>query len=269
MVGIQLQLSGLLFGLVGRDLRGSTRTWETWDEVAGWWWKLFLEPKLTMVISQCQDYGMFACALRSGLLQTGCKKKQLNWKKNNHKERKKVNGQFKMRGCYRALIQKSAETPYLWRHTPQQKYAFTEDGCECPFSSTTAESSAVAPTLSRVKFRTFHHQSAAPLRDASTINQVWTCWWKFDRLVWDTACCQAHRAPDPVADANMYVRWPKQVRSLNSGWHGLLCRCQHQSLFNVGGHNDARLFELSHPKRQRNFYTFSTQLSILHVTQQL
>ena len=29
------------------------------------------------------------------------------------------------------------------------KYAFTEHGCECPFSSTTAESSAVTPTLSR------------------------------------------------------------------------------------------------------------------------
>ena len=38
----------------------------------------FLEPKLTMVISQCQDYGMITCALRSGLLKTDCKKKQLN-----------------------------------------------------------------------------------------------------------------------------------------------------------------------------------------------
>ena len=54
------------------------------------------------------------------------------------------------------------------------KYAFTEHGCECPFSSPTAESSAVAPTLSRVNSHTFHLQSAAPLRDASEINQVWT-----------------------------------------------------------------------------------------------
>ena len=53
----------------------------------------------------------------------------------------------------------------------------------------------------------------------------------------------------------MYVRWPKQVRSLNGGRHGMLCRCQHQSLLNVGGHYNARLFKLSRPKRQRNFHS--------------
>ena len=47
------------------------------------------------------------------------------------------------------------KTPYLWRHTLQQKHAFTEDGCKCPFSSTTAGSSAVAPTLSRVNSHAF------------------------------------------------------------------------------------------------------------------
>ena len=36
----------------------------------------FLEPKLTMVISQCQDYESVACALRSGLLKTELKEKQ-------------------------------------------------------------------------------------------------------------------------------------------------------------------------------------------------
>ena len=40
----------------------------------------FLELKLTMVISQCQDYGMCACVLRSGLLKAGLKEKQ---EKNN------------------------------------------------------------------------------------------------------------------------------------------------------------------------------------------
>ena len=41
---------------------------------------------------------------------------------------------------------------------------------------------------------------------------------------------------------------------------GLLCRCQHQSLFNVGGHYNARLFKLSRPKRQRKFpHTFHCQ----------
>ena len=34
----------------------------------------------------------------------------------------------------------------------------------------------------------------------------------------------------------MYVRWPKQVECYNGGRHGLLCRCQHQSLLNVSGH---------------------------------
>ena len=36
----------------------------------------FLEPMLTMVISQCPDYGLVACALRSGLLRTELKEKQ-------------------------------------------------------------------------------------------------------------------------------------------------------------------------------------------------
>ena len=57
-----------------------------------------------------------------------------------------------------------------------------------------------------------------------------------------------------VADANVYVRWPKQVRSLHGGRHGLLCRCQHQSLLNVGRHCSTRLFKLSRPKWHRIFY---------------
>ena len=54
--------SGLLFGLVGRDHRRAGRTWETWSDVTG--------------ISQCQDHGSIACALRSGLLKTELKEKQ-------------------------------------------------------------------------------------------------------------------------------------------------------------------------------------------------
>ena len=138
----------------------------------------------------------------------------------------------------------------------------TEDGCECPFASTTVESSAVAPTLSRVNSHTSifkaplsspawrtsdfqfpltflqvftaklfettlstsawiswnsadstgsekgketcwpftqslelsnHLQCATPLRDASAINQVRTCWWIFDRPAWDTSWCRAVR----------------------------------------------------------------------------
>ena len=48
------------------------------------------------------------------------------------------------------------------------------------------------------------------------------------------------------------------VRSLNCNKHGLLCRCQHQSLLSVGGHYNVRLFKLSRPKRRRNFHEFST-----------
>ena len=42
----------------------------TWSDVTGDDGSFFLEPMLTMVISQCQDYGMIARALRSGLLKT-------------------------------------------------------------------------------------------------------------------------------------------------------------------------------------------------------
>ena len=35
----------------------------------------FLEPMLTMVISQCQDHESVACALRSGLLKIELKEK--------------------------------------------------------------------------------------------------------------------------------------------------------------------------------------------------
>ena len=37
----------------------------------------FLELKLTMVISHCQDHGSVACALRSGLLKTELKPQNL------------------------------------------------------------------------------------------------------------------------------------------------------------------------------------------------
>ena len=50
----------------------------------------------------------------------------------------------------------------------------------------------------------------------------------------------------------------EQVRSLNCNRHGLLCRCQHQSLLHVSGHYNVRLFKLSRPKRRRNFHEFST-----------
>ena len=50
------------------------------------------------------------------------------------------------------------------------KYAFTEDGCECPFTSTTAESSAVTPTLSRVNCHAFTSKAllhcATPVQSA-------------------------------------------------------------------------------------------------------
>ena len=127
------------------------------------------------------------------------------------------------------------------------KYAFTEDGCECPFTSTTAESSAVTPTLSRVNSHPFTIR--APLPCATPVQS--TKYGRvdgFDKLVLDTSWCQAHRAPDPVTVANMYVRWPKQVRSHNAGRHGLLCRCQHQSLLNLDRHYNTRLFKLSRPK---------------------
>ena len=37
---------------------------------------MMLESMLTMVISQCQDHGSVACAMRSGLLKTELKEKQ-------------------------------------------------------------------------------------------------------------------------------------------------------------------------------------------------
>ena len=51
--------------------------------------------------------------------------------------------------------QNSRNRSNLFQAWYQQKYAFTEDGCKCPFSLTTAESSAVAPTLSRVNSHIF------------------------------------------------------------------------------------------------------------------
>ena len=70
-------------------------------------------------------------------------------------------------------------------------------------ASTTAEGSAVAPTVGRVKFHTFTikalHHCATPVQ----FNQVWTCRWKSDRLVWDTSRCQAQWAPDPVTNVNI------------------------------------------------------------------
>ena len=127
------------------------------------------------------------------------------------------------------------------------KYAFTEDGCKCPFTSTTAESSVVTPTLSRVNSHAFTIKAllhCATLVQSTKYGRVDG----FDKLVWDTSWCQAHRAPDPVTVANMYVRWPKQVRSHNASRHGLQCRCQHQSLLNLDGHYNTRLFKLSRPK---------------------
>ena len=72
----RLLTSGLLFGLVGRDQRPARRTLETWSDVTGDDGSFFLEPMLTMVINQCQDYESIACALRSGLLKTELKEKQ-------------------------------------------------------------------------------------------------------------------------------------------------------------------------------------------------
>ena len=46
----------------------------------------------------------------------------------------------------------------------------------------------------------------------------------------------------------MYTRWPKQVRSHNASRHGLLCHCQQQSLHNLDGHYNTRLFKLSRSK---------------------
>ena len=53
----RLLTSGLLFGLVGRDRRRVRRTWEHGLMSQGDDGSFFLEPMLTMVISQCQDHG--------------------------------------------------------------------------------------------------------------------------------------------------------------------------------------------------------------------
>ena len=106
----------------------------------------------------------------------------------------------------------------------------------------------MAPTLSRVNSHAFVFK--ALLHCATPVKSS-----KYERvdgnskgLLRDKTWCQAHRAPDPVADANMYFRWPKQVRPLNGGRHGLLCRGQEQSLLNVGGRYNAILFKLSRQK---------------------
>ena len=152
-----------------------------------------------------------------------------------------------MRDRYRALIQKRCRNTILLKTHSTAKYAFTEDGCKCPFTSTTAESSVVTPTLSRINSHAFTIEAllhcATPVQ-STKYGRVDG----FDKLVWDTSWCQAHRAPDPVTVANMYVRWPKQARSLNASRHGLQCRCQHQSLLNLDGHYNTRLFKLSRPK---------------------
>ena len=52
--------------------------------------------------------------------------------------------------------------------------------------------------------------------------------------------------------ANIYVWWPKQVRSHNASRRGLLRRCQRRSLLHHDGHYNTRLFKLSR-SRGREF----------------
>ena len=65
--------------------------------------------------------------------------------------------------------------------------------------------------------QSFLTTSSALLHCATPVTNVLM---KFDGPVWDTTWCQTHRAPDPVADVNMHVRWPKQVECLNGGRNG-------------------------------------------------
>ena len=64
----RLLTSGMFFGLMSRvqSSRGLGKHDMMTQGADG---SFFLEPKLTMVISQCQDYGMCACVLRSQLLK--------------------------------------------------------------------------------------------------------------------------------------------------------------------------------------------------------
>ena len=54
----------------------------------------------------------------------------------------------------------------------------------------------------------------------------------------------------------------EQVRSLNCNRHGLLYRCQQQSLLNVGGHYNVRLFKLTRPKRRKFPRIFNSSLGV-------
>ena len=62
---------------------------------------------------------------------------------------------------------------------------------------------------------------------------------KYESLMEIRRACLGHIVVPSTSGARpsgRRVRWPKQVECLNGGRHGLLCRCQHQSLLNVCGH---------------------------------
>ena len=61
----------------------------------------------------------------------------------------------------------------------------------------------------------------------------------------------------------------EQIESLNCNRHGLMCRCQQQSLHSIGGHYNIRLFKLSRPKRRRNFTNFPLPAVAAHLVQAL
>ena len=70
---------------------------------------------------------------------------------------------------------------------------------ECPLTSTTAETSAATPSVSRVNFHTCTF--TALLHTTTPVQTTkFRCVDRDDRLV------QAYRAPDLVTDANVYVR---------------------------------------------------------------
>ena len=158
-----------------------------------------------------------------------------------------------MRDRYRALIQK--HTPLK---TSTAKYAFTEDGSECPFTSTTAESSAVTPTLSRVNSHAFTIK--ALLHCATPVQST-----KYRRVDGNpTGLFGTHRgakhirAPDPVTVANMYVRWPKEVRSHNASRHGIAMSLPTSELDQSRWTLQYQTVQAKPPEMQRNFNTFST-----------
>ena len=100
------------------------------------------------------------------------------------------------------------EIQRVQKHQTSEDTLYSENTLhsECPFTSTTAENSEVAPTLSRVNSHTCTFKALLH----STMPVQSTKYGSVDRnstgLFLDTTWYQAHRAPDPVVDANVYVR---------------------------------------------------------------